>query len=250
MKEINIFKIKLHPFTKKDFLKIIEFNLKVGNQITQNGINAASINEIIKNKELIQAYNNSDLNNIDGMSMVWALRFLGYSVPERVSCPDLAELVLKLSEENQLRVYFFGSSQQNLQLAINNLREAFPKLIIAGFRNGYFEVSEEELIIEEINASKPDILFLGMPTPKKEFFMKNHKHQLEIKYSLGVGGLFDIFSGKTKRAPKWMQKHGFEWFYRLIQEPRRMWKRYLFGNSKFIYLILKEKIKQITTHKN
>lgn len=248
-REIEIFNIRIDALTLNEFVEYIYANLLNGNKIVQNGINSFSINELIKDKRLIQSFNNSELINIDGMSMVWALRFLGHSVPERVSCPDLAERILKLSEENQLRVYFLGSSQQNLQLAINNIATSFPKLIIAGFRNGYFNTCEEKLIIDEINASKPHILLLGMPTPKKELFMENYKHQLAIKYSLGVGGLFDIFSGKTKRAPKWMQKNGLEWIYRLFQEPRRLWKRYLFGNSKFIYLVLKEKIKQITSQK-
>jgi N-acetylglucosaminyldiphosphoundecaprenol N-acetyl-beta-D-mannosaminyltransferase len=240
-KEIDVFDIKINPLTLNEFVEYIYSNIINGNKIVQNGVNSFSIIELTKKPELVQVFNNSELVSIDGMSLVWALKFLGYSVPERVACPDLAEQILKLAHGEKLRVYFLGSSQQNLQIAVKNITSVYPDLIIAGYRNGYFEISEEQLIVEEINNANPHILFLGMPTPKKELFMENHKDKLIFNYSLGVGGLFDIFSGKTRRAPKWMQKNGFEWFYRLMQEPRRMWKRYLFGNSKFIYLVLKEK---------
>lgn len=241
MKEIKIFNIKTHVLYKREFLDIIASNLKEGKQIVQNGVNAASIIGLKNNRELIQAYNNSDLINIDGMSMVWALRFLGYSVPERVACPDLANDVLKLAEKENYSIFLFGAKEANLSQSIKNLKNSFPKLNIAGHRNGYFQASEEPGIVEMINNSNPDILLLGMPSPQKEFFVEKYKDQLRVKYFFGVGGFFDILSGKIKRAPVWMQKSGLEWFYRFIQEPRRMWSRYIIGNIKFIILVLGEK---------
>jgi len=241
MKEIKIFNIKTHVLYKKEFLDIIASNLKEGKQIVQNGVNAASIIGLTNNRELIQAYNNSDLINIDGMSMVWALRFLGYSVPERVACPDLANDVLKLAEKENYSIFLFGAKEASLSQSIKNLKNSFPKLNIAGHRNGYYQASEELGIVEMINNSNPDILLLGMPSPQKEFFVEKYKDQLQVKYFFGVGGFFDILSGKIKRAPVWMQKSGLEWFYRFIQEPRRMWSRYIIGNIKFIILVLKEK---------
>lgn len=244
MKEIKIFNTKVHPFTKKEFLNIIESNLKEGNQIIQNGINAASINELAKNNDLVRAYNNSDLMNIDGMSMVWALRYLGYSVPERVACPDLANDILALAEIKNYSIFLFGAKEDSLSRSIKNLKISFPKLNIAGHRNGYYKVSEETEIVQMINNSNPDILLIGMPSPRKELFVEKYKDQLKVKYFFGVGGFFDILSGKLKRAPLWMQKGGLEWLYRFIQEPRRMWSRYLIGNVKFIRLVLKEKCRK------
>src|SRR6185312_7464130 len=223
MKEIKIFNTKVHPFTKKEFINIIESNLKDGNRIIQNGINAASINELSKNKELIQAYNNSDLMNIDGMSIVWALRFLGYSVPERVACPDLANDILALAERENYSVFLFGAKETSLSQSVKNLTTDFPKLNIAGHRNGYYQTEDEYAIVEMINDSMPDILLLGMPSPQKELFVEKYKDKLQVKYFFGVGGFFDILSGKTKRAPLWMQKKGLEWIYRFMQEPKRMW---------------------------
>ena len=242
-KEINIFNIKLHPYSKREFLDIIETNLALGNKIVQNGVNASSINELIKDPKLKNAYCNSDLVNIDGMSMVWASRFMGYSIPERVACPDLAMDILKMAEKRYNSVFFLGADQKNLELSIKEINKLYPNLIISGYRNGYFQETNEKEIIELINSGGTDILFLGMPSPKKEFFMEKNKESLQIKYSLGVGGFFDILSGKTKRAPSWMQKNGFEWLYRFSQEPKRLWSRYMLGNIKFITIVLKEKFK-------
>ena len=241
MKEIKIFNIKTHVLYKKEFLDIIASNLKEGKQIVQNGVNAASIIGLTNNKELIQAYNNSDLINIDGMSMVWALRFLGYSVPERVACPDLANDILKLAEIENYSIFLFGAKEASLSQSIKNLKNRFPKLNIAGHRNGYYQASQELAIVGMINNSNPDILLLGMPSPQKELFVEKYKDQLQVKYFFGVGGFFDILSGKIRRAPLWMQKSGLEWVYRFIQEPRRMRSRYIIGNIKFIILVLKEK---------
>ena len=245
MQEIRLFKIKIHPLSKSDFLNFIQKNLKEGNQIIQHGINAASINEFFYNEELTKAYNNSDLINIDGMSVVWALRFLSFNVPERVACPDLADDILKIAEKNNYGVFLFGAKEDSLTLCIQKIAESYPELRLLGYRNGYYKTFEEPQIVDMINRSNPDILFLGMPSPKKELFVEKYKDRLNAKYILGVGGYFDILSGITKRAPNWIQNIGMEWFYRFAQEPRRMWRRYLIGNLKFILLVIKEKLKSI-----
>jgi N-acetylglucosaminyldiphosphoundecaprenol N-acetyl-beta-D-mannosaminyltransferase len=249
MKEIRIFNIKVHPLLKAEFLDIVLTNLKKGNQIVQSGINAASILELIHNEALIQAYNNSNLVNIDGMSVVWALRFLGIDVPERVACPDLADDILKIADKNNYRVFLFGAKEESVTLSARKVAKSYPGLILSGHRNGYYNSDEEQLIVKMINNVNPDILFLGLPSPKKEFFVEKYKNQLNARYILGVGGYFDILSGITKRAPNWIQSIGMEWFFRFLQEPRRMWRRYLIGNSKFIWLVLKEKIKGSQKHK-
>jgi len=243
MKEILFFDIKIQTLLKSEFLEIIESNLKNGNQIIQNGLNAASVNELFNNEKLRKAYKNSDLINIDGMSVVWALRLRGINVPERVACPDLALDILSMAEKNNYSVFLFGAKERNLLLCKENLQVIYPNLRIAGSRNGYYKEDDELAIINMINISKPDILFLGMPSPCKELFVEKYKHNLTSKYIFGVGGLFDIISGLKKRAPLWIQNIGMEWFYRFAQEPIRLWRRYLIGNLKFLWLINKEKNK-------
>lgn len=243
MNKILFFDIIIHPLLKSEFLDIIEKNLKNGNQIIQNGLNASSVNELVRNEELKQAYKNSDLINIDGMSLVWALRFMGYKVPERVACPDLVDDILAMAEKNNFSVFLFGAKERNLLLCKKNLKKNYPNLIIAGYRNGYYKEEDELAIINTINNANPDILFLGMPSPRKELFAEKYRYNLTAKYIFGVGGLFDILSGLKKRAPGWIQKIGMEWFYRFAQDPFRLWRRYLIGNFKFLWLVNKEKNK-------
>jgi N-acetylglucosaminyldiphosphoundecaprenol N-acetyl-beta-D-mannosaminyltransferase len=244
MNEIHAFNIKIHPLRKNDFIQYIENSISNNARLVQSGVNAASIVEIKNNKLLIDAYNNSDLINIDGMSMVWALRFLGFTVPERVACPDLAMGIMDMAQKNSYKLFMFGAEESNLNAAVENVRKTFPKLLVAGYRNGFFNSEDEARIVEMINSAHSDILFMGMPSPRKEFFVEKYKDQLNVKYILGVGGFFDILSGSINRAPIWMQNMGLEWFYRLIKEPKRMWRRYLIGNTTFIKLVLLEKIRR------
>jgi N-acetylglucosaminyldiphosphoundecaprenol N-acetyl-beta-D-mannosaminyltransferase len=240
---IRVFNIKIHPLRRSEFVDIIETMLSESHYvIVQHGINAASIIELNKKKELAEVYNSAELINIDGFSMVLALRFLGYKIPERVACPDLANDVLHLAYKNHLSVFLFGTTEENVLLAVKNLKVQLPGLYIAGYRNGFYTREEEPAIVNDISSLKPDILLLGMPSPQKELFVQKYKASLEVKYTLGVGGLFDILAGKIKRAPLWMRNIGLEWTYRLIQEPHRLWRRYLIGNVKFIILVLREKL--------
>lgn len=242
MKEISAFKIRFHPLYKSEFLSIIKSNLEKKKKIVQIGINSASVNEIVKNEELRKAVNNADLINIDGISVTWALRFLGHRIPERVATPDLADDVLEMAENEGYSVFLFGAKENIILLCKERLKGLFPKLKVSGCRNGYYQAEEEAAIVEFINAAKPDILFIGMPSPQKELFFEKYKHRLYPNYILGVGGYFDILSGLIRRAPEWIQKAGLEWLYRFLQEPGRLWRRYLLGNTKFIWLMVKEKL--------
>jgi len=241
MKEIVSFGIKIHPLRKHDFLAIIDNGIKNKKQLIQSGINAASVVELKHLPSLEVAYNNCDLINIDGMSMVWALRFFGFRIPERVACPDLAEGLMELAEKNGYGIYLFGAKEEILLSALQNIKSNYPRIKISGYRNGYFSEDDEGSIVNMINQSKADILFLGLPSPLKEMFVEKHKHSINSYYILGVGGFFDILSGSITRAPLWMQNTGFEWFYRFIQEPKRLLIRYLIGNIKFIWLVISEK---------
>lgn len=244
MNEIKIFNIKIHPLRRAEFISIIKSNLESGKQISQFGVNSATVNDIVRNEELAKTINNADLVHIDGMSVVWALRSLGYNVPERVATPDLADDILALANKENFSVFLFGAKETILDLCRKNLEKIYPGLRIVGCRNGYYTPEEEGSIFEMINKAKPDILLLGMSSPKKELFFENYRAKLNAKYILGVGGYFDIVSGLIKRAPKWMQDSGMEWFYRLLQEPRRLWKRYLIGIHQFFWLITKEKFRK------
>ncbi len=131
-----------------------------------------------------------------------------------------------------------------MEKLVNMYEESYYKGIIAYFHDGYFNEDEEDDIVKMIANSDSSMLFVAISSPKKEIFLNKYKDRLNVPLIMGVGGAFDVLTGKVKRAPIWMQKFGLEWFYRFLQEPRRMWKRYLFGNTMFIYYVLKEKFKR------
>jgi len=245
VEEINIFNIKINPLRRPDFLSIIEKGIKSGRQIAQFGVNSATINDIVRNEEFRYTINNADLVHIDGMSVVWALRSFGYTVPERVATPDLADDILAMADRQGLSIFLFGAKESTLSLCQQNIEKKFPNLIISGSRNGYYKPEEEKEIFDLINKARPDILLLGMSSPKKELFFESYRHKLEARYILGVGGYFDIMSGLIRRAPRWMQDTGLEWLFRLMQEPRRLWKRYLIGIHQFFWLVTEEKFRRV-----
>jgi N-acetylglucosaminyldiphosphoundecaprenol N-acetyl-beta-D-mannosaminyltransferase len=195
-------------------------------------------------KELEKSVIDADIINADGKAVVWAANFLGQKIPERVSGIDLMEELVKRSFEKGYKCFFFGAKDEVVTKLVDIYKKQYSNAIIAGYRNGYYDKSQEENIANKITASGANILFVAMTSPKKEIFLSTYKKQLQnINFIMGVGGSFDVIAGKVKRAPLWMQNSGLEWFYRVVQEPKRMWKRYLVGNTKFICLIIKEYFK-------
>lgn len=208
-------------------------------------INAAKVVNAQKDEQLKESIVSCDIINADGQAIVWASRFLNRPLPERVAGIDLMQELVKLSAEKKYRIFFLGAKEEVVKEVVNVYTKLYNKDIIAGYRNGYFSNEEEPDVAKQIAASSANILFVAMSSPKKEIFLNTYKNLIQTPFIMGVGGSFDVVSGLVKRAPVWMQKSGLEWFYRVIQEPRRMWKRYLYGNTEFIYLVLKEKAKQI-----
>ncbi len=186
--------------------------------------------------ELASACQAGRLILADGMSVVWALRASGQPVPERVAGVDLMARLLAAAGENRLRVYFLGARREVVSALVQRSRTQYPGIEIAGFRDGYFGPGDHSRVIEEIRASRAHMLFVGMPTPFKETWVERHREQLQVPVIIGVGGSFDVLAGFIKRAPYWVQMAGMEWFWRLMMEPRKLWKRYLTNNSEFGWL--------------
>ena len=206
-------------------------------------VNAAKLVEIQGDEELRQIICSCDLINADGMPIVWASRLLGTPLPARVAGSDLFQNLVRVCAEKGYRPFFFGARQWVVERVVEVFKARYPALDVAGFRNGYYSEEEEPGIAEMIRDSKADILFVGFSSPKKEKFLRKWMSVMQVPFSMGVGGSFDVIAGLTKRAPLWMQNCGLEWFYRFLQEPRRLWKRYLTTNSVFVYLLIKELLK-------
>jgi N-acetylglucosaminyldiphosphoundecaprenol N-acetyl-beta-D-mannosaminyltransferase len=172
---------------------------------------------------------------------VWASRILGQPLKERVAGIDLMENLVELAHKKKYKIFFLGAKEQVVLKVVSMYSDKYSSDIIAGYRNGYFDENQEQDIAKQISQSGAHILFVAISSPTKENFLYENKELLKnVNFIMGVGGSFDVVSGLVKRAPLWMQKIGMEWFYRLIQEPKRMWKRYLIGNTKFTLLVIKE----------
>jgi N-acetylglucosaminyldiphosphoundecaprenol N-acetyl-beta-D-mannosaminyltransferase len=171
---------------------------------------------------------------------VWASRLLGDPLPTRVAGIDLMLELLTLAEERGYRVYVLGARRDVLEQAIGRLRKLHPLLEFAGCRDGYFSDADEPSVVAEIRAAHPDLLFVAMSTPRKEYFLGRWGPELDVPFSMGVGGAIDVVAGVTKRAPPSLQRLGLEWAFRLAQEPRRLFRRYLVTNSEFVALTLRD----------
>ena len=241
-KRINILNCPIDKLTMEE--TISKINQSIENQSTLHHVvvNAAKLVHMQKDKELYDSIVNSDIINPDGQAVVWASKILNQPLPERVSGIDLMENLVKLAYEKKYKVFFFGAKEEIVKSIIDKYSDYYSSNIIAGYRNGYFKKDDEKNIALQIANSKADILFVAISSPTKEIFLNKYKDIINTPFIMGVGGSFDVISGKVSRAPLWMQKYGLEWFYRLLQEPRRMWKRYLYTNSVFLYLVFKEKL--------
>jgi N-acetylglucosaminyldiphosphoundecaprenol N-acetyl-beta-D-mannosaminyltransferase len=202
--------------------------------------NASHLCMMRRDPELAQACRAGSLIVADGMSVVWALRASGQKVPERVAGVDLMAHLLAAAAKERLSVYFLGAKREVVTTLAQRCRAQYPGIEIAGFRDGYFGPAEHQGIVEEIRASGAHMLFVGMPTPFKETWCERHHQRLDVPVIMGVGGGFDVLAGFIKRAPRWAQASGLEWFWRLLMEPRKLWKRYLTTNSEFIWLAGRE----------
>jgi len=223
-------------------LDLIKNSIENKSPIQHTVINAGKIVSLQKDLELRKSVNESDVINIDGQAVLWAAKILDKPTKERVSGIDLMVNLVEMAHQNNYKIYLLGAKEEIVSKLANIYKEKYGADLVAGYRNGYFKSEDEQAIVNDIVNSKADMLFVAITSPKKENFLHAHKKQLDsVGFIMGVGGSFDVLSGLTKRAPIWMQNAGLEWFYRFIQEPKRMWKRYLIGNFKFILLILNEK---------
>ena len=243
-KRIYILNCPIDALTMQETLQLIDSAIKENKHLHQVVVNAAKLVKMQKDKDLYESVINADIINADGMAVVWASKILGKPLPERVTGIDLMQELVKLAYKRGYKIFFFGAKEEVVRKVVEKYSKEYSPEIIAGYRNGYYSEKEEPLIARQIAESGANILFVAISTPKKERFLYKYRNILKnVNFIMGVGGSFDVIAGKVKRAPKWMQKYGLEWFYRFLQEPKRMWKRAFVDNGKFLGLVVKEFIK-------
>ncbi len=194
--------------------------------------------------------NEADMVTPDGMPLVWLGRLRGHKDMQRTYGPDL---MLALCQEAGLKHFLYGASEVVLERLQEKLKEYFPSVNIVGHHAPTFsqEVAvESPEIIDRINASQADIVWVALGSPKQDFWMHRHRGRLNAPVMIGVGAAFDFLAGVKPQAPRWVQRIGMEWFFRLCCEPKRLWKRYLIGNTQFLYCLLQDQVRRLTRQPN
>ena len=240
MQRINFLGSPMDSGTMIDAVSHIESKLIAGEFLQHVVVNVAKLVHMQTDQKLADSVNACDVINIDGMGVVIGARFCGHQIPERVAGVDLFHNLLAMSARRGFSVFLLGAEEEIVAATATKVKEQNPNLTIAGYHHGYFW-DDEEAVVKIIRESGAKLLFVAITSPKKENFINKWQDKLGVDFVMGVGGTFDVVAGKVKRAPVWMQNSGLEWLYRVIQEPRRMWKRYLVTNTKFAWLILKER---------
>lgn len=236
----ELFGVPLHALTMEQVLDRVDETIARRGRLLIGVVNAAKVVNMNRDPALRRAVLDANLILADGMSVVWASRLLRKSLPERVAGIDLMLAMLERGRRVGRRVYCLGASQEVLESAVARIERQYPGIVIAGRRNGYFREQDEARIADDIRAARADILLVAMTSPKKEEFLARWFEHLEVPVCHGVGGSFDVLAGKVRRAPPAWQRLGLEWLYRIVQEPRRMWRRYLVTNTLFFGMLWRE----------
>jgi N-acetylglucosaminyldiphosphoundecaprenol N-acetyl-beta-D-mannosaminyltransferase len=241
---VEILGCKIDNLSMEETLQKVDDFIKSGRPHQHVVVNVDKLVKASRDPQLRRIINECALINADGMAVVWASRLLGKPLKERVAGVDLFESIMQRAAAKTWRVFLLGAQEEVVSRVKHDYERKYPGLTVAGYRNGYWTQEDEESVARQIEAAQADILFVAVSSPKKEQFLNRYQAEMRIPFAMGVGGTFDVAAGKVKRAPKWMQKSGFEWFYRFLQEPRRMFKRYFIEDMVFFWLLLKEAIRR------
>ncbi|MCP5241067.1 MAG: WecB/TagA/CpsF family glycosyltransferase [Zoogloeaceae bacterium] len=237
---IEMMGCQIDNLTMEETLGRVEQFIASGRPHQHVVVNVDKLVKASRDAGLREIINDCALVNVDGMPVVWASRLLGKPLKARVAGVDLFEALMQRASTKQWRVFLLGAREEVVS-GVKSLYEAkYPGLVVAGYRNGYWKADEEPAVVEQIKAAQADLLFVAISSPKKEQFLGQYQAEMKIPFAMGVGGTFDVAVGKVKRAPLWMQNNGLEWFYRFLQEPRRMFKRYFIDDIAFFWLLAKE----------
>jgi N-acetylglucosaminyldiphosphoundecaprenol N-acetyl-beta-D-mannosaminyltransferase len=236
----EILGVPIDALTMEQVLNRVDKAIRSPDRLQIGVVNAAKLVNMRRDPTIRADVLSCNLILADGVPVVWASRLLGRPLPERVAGIDLMLEMLRRGDKNGYRVYCLGASEDVLATAVARIAADYPRVCLVGRHHGYFSTQEEPGLVAAISDAKPDILLVGMTSPKKERFLARWRDQLGVPVCHGVGGSFDVLAGKVRRAPLVWQRLGLEWLYRVRQEPRRLWRRYLVTNTLFCTLVTRE----------
>jgi N-acetylglucosaminyldiphosphoundecaprenol N-acetyl-beta-D-mannosaminyltransferase len=234
-----------------DPLTVEELHSEIG-RLVQSGergglvlnVNAHYLNLCYEDPKLRDFLNGADVVFCDGVGVMLAARILGRRIPERITYADWAWRMAAFAAAQGFSLYFLGARPGVAQEAARRLKECYSNLKIVGVRHGYFDRSaDNEAVVQEINASAPDILLVGLGMPLQERWLMENRHKLDVGVALTGGAVFDYVSGALRRGPRFLTENGFEWLARLLVEPRRLWRRYLLGNPLFLLRVFRQRLR-------
>ena len=237
---VTIMGCQVDNLSMEQTLQTIEGFIATGQPHQHVVVNVDKIVKAQRDPALREIINGCDLVNVDGMPVVWASRLLGRPLAERVAGVDLFEALMARAAVKGWRVFLLGAREPVVSRVRDLYVRKYPGLCVTGHRNGYWLPSEETGVVEQIRDAQVDVLFVAISSPKKEQFLSRYQADMAVPFSMGVGGTFDVAAGLVKRAPVWMQRSGLEWFYRFLQEPRRMFRRYFVDDMAFFGLLWRE----------
>jgi len=236
---ITLLGVKIHRVTMAQTLEAVRGFIESGKPHMIVTADASMIAMARKDGELREIINTADLVTPDGSGLLWGARTMGAPLVERVSGVDVSREMCRMSGEMGFSIFFLGSEPGVAAAAAENLQKEFPDMLVAGTHHGYFKPDEDSEIVRTVRKSGAGVLLAGMGIPRQEKWIRKHLGELGVSVAMGVGGSMDVFSGKVKRAPKWMQDHGMEWIYRLCQNPGKI--RKVATLPKFVWMVVREK---------
>ena len=245
LSKINLMDVNFDNVSMTDAVDALAKDMSEGKRKKVYYVNADCFNTTVEDKDYLELLQKGDYILPDGIGVLLACKMIGVGLRENVNGTDMLPFICQMAVENNYSMYLFGAKPGIAALMRQKLVEIYPSLRIVGERNGYFsEDSTEEQMIKEINDLKPDILLVAIGVPAQEKWIAEHFDKMSCRLTIGVGGLFDFYSGNIKRAPLWLREMGLEWIFRLLMEPKKKFKRYTFGNSSFLWRVLRWKKKQ------
>ncbi len=242
---VEIFGIKMQNVTMIEALSLIDKTILEEAMERFFFVNPDCLNKVFVDKDYYQILKDTRYIFPDGIGINLAGKMLGTPVRENVNGTDMLPLLCELAQKRGYRLYLLGAGRGVAEQMKQKLLLSYPRLNVCGVRDGFFDrTTETDLVVSDINRAEPDILLVAFGAPLQEKFITQRFNEINAKVQMGVGGLFDFYSGNIRRAPVWMRQIGMEWVFRLLQEPKRMWKRYIIGNPLFLYRVFRWKLRK------
>jgi N-acetylglucosaminyldiphosphoundecaprenol N-acetyl-beta-D-mannosaminyltransferase len=239
-RRMTVFGLPIDDLTMAETLDRVDELIAGGGVHQHVSVNVSKVVQSSRDPDLRAIIAACDLVSVDGLPVIWASRLIGRPLRERVAGVDLMQRLIERAGQRGHRLYFLGAREAVVERVVARVRREHPSALIAGWHHGYWGVEEEAAVVAEIAATRPDILFLAIGSPAKEAFLARWKETIGAGFVMGVGGSFDVYAGVVRRAPRWLQRSGLEWLYRVAQEPRRLWRRYLGDAPKFLRIVVRE----------